>query len=152
MYSISLTWTLPYLLYVRMYSCTYLPTIVCINVFTISFEYFSHLQRQLSTLWMAENKSRLEDVRADLDQMRHWVATQVRQVVGTYTCVPTYIRMCIQYVYTFISAALSDTIFVCTYICMHVNYIGFMQTNINNMFCPYICMHVRTYLRAYVHM
>jgi hypothetical protein len=34
-------------------------------------------KRQVSVMIVAENKSRLEDVRADLDQMRHWVATQV---------------------------------------------------------------------------
>ena len=35
------------------------------------------LQREMSVALVNENRVRLEDVRGDLDQIRHWVATQV---------------------------------------------------------------------------
>ena len=35
------------------------------------------VQREMSVAMVNKNKARLEDVRGDLDQIRHWVATQV---------------------------------------------------------------------------
>ena len=76
------------MLCVNLYVHTYMHMVYYTNsVVTLMYCWFMCcvVQCEMSVTSVSENGARLEEVRGDLDQIRHWVATQVSGYVGPQT-------------------------------------------------------------------